>query len=173
MYELASSQKAPRTFGIVHKRIISLAYNDGHWRFVEKSSALFGFIMMHFAEDDSPPQIPSYRNASYDSSLFSFLSFIPLRPQPGRMLRLIHSIPQTQISHPLLPSTSRSHPRGRNKKSLSNWLSNNGITQEEPEQEPTFRSRCPSLLSQSNRRVQFVDRLVGKIEVTIISVPAQ
>jgi hypothetical protein len=79
MYELASNQKVPRTFGIVHKRIISVAYNDGHWRFVEKSSALFGFIMMHFAEDDSPPQIPSYRNASYDSSLFSFFSFILFR----------------------------------------------------------------------------------------------
>jgi hypothetical protein len=79
MYELASNQKVPRTFGIVHKRIISLAYNDGHWRFVEKSSALFGFIMMHFAEDDSPPQIPSYRNASYDYSLFSFFSFILFR----------------------------------------------------------------------------------------------
>lgn len=79
MYELASSQKVHGTFGTVYKRFIGLAYNDGHWRFVEELQHLLVFIMMHYAEDDSPPQITSYRNGSYGSSLFSFFSFILFR----------------------------------------------------------------------------------------------
>jgi hypothetical protein len=79
MYELASSQKVHGTFGTVYKRFICLAYNDGLWRFVEELQHLLVFIMMHYAEDDSPPQITSYRNGSYGSSLFSFFSFILFR----------------------------------------------------------------------------------------------
>ena len=149
MYELASSQKGPRTFRIVHKRIISLAYNEGHWRFVEKSSALFGFVMMYFAEDDSPPR--SHRTAmlhtaplcsasSASSSSASVWSDASSQSSNSSNSNLT---PCCCIIHPaphLLPSTSPSHPRGRNKKSQSNWLSNYGIPQEEPQQEPTFRA---------------------------------
>lgn len=91
------------------------------------------------------------RRFSHIAMVHTALQLHPLPPRPRRMLCLNQPTPQAQISYPAAsvfrqqhskPPTSRSHPRGWKKSSLSNRHPKNGIIQEPvPERKP--RSTTP------------------------------
>ncbi len=147
---------------------------------------------MNCGEDDSPPYITSYRNGPYSSSVASSASSstASIWSDASSQSSDDSSAPDTDISEPYCLTSSQPAP--------SFITSNNACEQaisvatywpkhkinvevtQEQRQHPrrtsvTARTGCPpSLVRQCDRKVSFVDSLVGKTKCNPpISAPAQ
>jgi hypothetical protein len=141
---------------------------------------------MHCGEDDSPPYITSYRNGPYSSSVASFASSSKesIWSDASSQSSDDSSAPDTDISEPYCLTTSQPAPSFTTSKNAvaSYWPKQkiNVEVAQDQRQHPrrtsvTARSGCPpSLVRQCDRKVSFVDSLVGKTKCNPpISAPAQ